>query len=439
MAEKTQQKGQVSDKDNQTQLDAAEKSLSDALRISFVILKIIMIILVILFLVSGFRTIESGQKALVLRFGKIRGSGEDRLLGPGLVGPLPGLHSVFPYPIDTIVKIPVSQKMNLPVNSFWYYQRPEEMVPREVETRRFIEPTLDPEIDGYCITRSEDKSQALTGFIDSDYNIVHSKWQLTYQIDDPERFFRNVYVDLKDQQAGQNYADVITKNITPLLSHIFDDVVVTAMVNYTIDEAMFEKVAAVTQHVKKLMQTKLNDIDSGIKVVSVQLTDITWPRQVDEAFLESIKSRQTSQTEISEAKTYAENTLSEAAGSVEVAEKLLATTLNNQTPDQQQQDLLWTQLAGTAQEKIAQARAYRTRVVESAKANAEYLQQILPQYRQRPELVIQKIYQDAIEDVYNNADEIVIVQPAQGTKGREIRIKTNRNPAIKSKSEKEEK
>ena len=97
--------------------------------------------------------------------------------------------------------------------------------------------------------------------------------------------------------------------------------------------------------------------------------------------------------------------------------------------------MLWAQLAGTGQEKIANARAYRTKVVETARANAEYLQQILPEYRKRPKLVIQKIYQDAIEYVLNNTDEKMIIQPTESTRGREIRIMLNRDPLIKPKEQ----
>ena len=50
-----------------TELDAAGKSLSEALRISFIILKIIMVVLVIIFLASGFRTVGPDEQALVLR------------------------------------------------------------------------------------------------------------------------------------------------------------------------------------------------------------------------------------------------------------------------------------------------------------------------------------------------------------------------------------
>jgi len=411
-----------------TELDAAGKSLSEALRLSFIILKVIMIVLVILFFASGFRTIGPDEQALVLRFGKIRGEREERVLGPGLVGPLPWLHWVFPYPIDEVVKIPVEKKVNLAINSFWYEERP--------QAKERIERTLNPKRDGYCITRSEKQTETIGDSAGSDYNILHCKWQLTYQVKDPElknpeRFFKNVHVE--DIKSGQIYLDIMKESITPLLKNLFADAVVTAMVNYTIDEAMFEKVGHVTEHVKKLLQEKLDKIESGITVESVQLTDITWPRQVNAAFEALISASQDSQKTIDEARTYATQTLNEAAGPV--AEELLGAIENeNISPEKKEQ--FWNQLAGAGQEKIAEARAYRTTVVETARANAEYLQQILPEYRKRPKLVLQKIYQDAIEEVLNNVDEKIIIQPTEGTKGNEIWIQLNRDPTIKPKTHK---
>jgi len=402
------------------ELDAAAKSLSEALRISFVILKVIMLVLIIIFLASGFRTVGSDEQAIVLRFGKIRGIGEERLLGPGL-------HWIFPYPIDEIVKIPVQKKVNLPIDSFWYSQRSAEILGEGPKKRIDPRQALNPIRDGYCITRSEKKDQAVMDSTGSDYNIVHCKWQLTYKIDDPERFFRNVFVDLEKIPAGQNYVDVISKNITQPLEFMFADAVVTSMVNYTIDDILFEQMAGITQHVKNLLQEKLDTIGSGIQVVSVQLTDKTWPRQVDGAFQDSIKASQESQRAISEAKTYAEQTLNEVAGPI--AEELYA-ALQDQTVSDEQREFLWSQLAGTAQDKIAEARAYQTKVAASAEARAEYLKKILPEFRKRPKLVMQKIYQDVIVDVLTNAEDKYVVQPAKDSKSREVRIYITRDPNI---------
>ena len=402
-------KNTISNKQYSDQLDAAGKSLSEALRISFVILKIIMIVLVIVFFASGVRTVEPDEKALVLRFGKIQGIGDERLLGPGL-------HWILPYPINKIVKIPVEKNVNLAIDSFWHFESAQEL---ESLTKRKVPPTepLYPTRDGYCLTRSERQSSIISGVDGSDYNIIHSKWQLTYQIVDPESFFKNVYVE--DVEPGQDYFKVITKSINPLLKALFDDAVVTAMVHYSIDEALSSK-ETIRNHVWKLMQQKLtHQINSGIKVVSVQLNVTKPPRQVDQAFQALITASNKKEELVSEAKTYYENTLNETAGSI--AGQLHAALLD-ETVSEQEKELLWSHAAGAAQAKIARAGAYSTRVVENAEANAEYLQKILPEFRKWPELFIQKIHRDAIVEVFGNADEKVVVQPTEGDGGTEIRL-----------------
>ena len=419
------------------ELDTAGQSLSEALGISFIILKVIMIVLIVAFLASGFETVGSEEQALVLRFGKIRGVGEKRLLGPGP-------HWILPYPIDEIVKIPVKTQVNLPIDSFWYFQTQSEILSGQ---QRPVPPNqaLAPLRDGYCITRGEKRIEttmavgldsqggAITSSDGSDYNIAHTKWQLTYQIDDPERFFRNIHVE--DFKPGDIYFDVITKSITPLLKDMFDDSVVTAMVNYTIDEAISSR-DRMPIHVKRLLQEKLDIIESGIKVVSVQLTRSECPRQVKGAFEASTMASQRSETAVTNARTYAENTLNKAGGPL--AFTLLKGRKSVGELSEQEQELLWSQLAGTAREKIAEARSYRARVVETAKANADYLQRLLPEYQQRPELVIQKIYLDAIEQILANANEKFVVQTAEGAKGSEIRVLLNRDSSLKPKKSKEQ-
>jgi len=184
------------------------------------------------------------------------------------------------------------------------------------------------------------------------------------------------------------------------------------------------------------LQEKLDIIESGIKVVSVQLTRSECPRQVKDAFEASTMASQRSETAVTNARTYAENTLNEAGGPL--AFTLLKGRKSVSELNEQEQELLWSQLAGTAREKIAEARSYRARVVETAKANADYLERLLPEYQQRPELVIQKIYLDAIEQILTNANEKFVIQTAEGTKGSQIRVLLNRDPSLKPKKSKEQ-
>lgn len=406
------------------ELDAASESLSEALRISFFILKIIMVVLVILFFVSGLRTVAPDEQAIVLNFGKIRGVGEQRVLNPGL-------HWVWPYPIDEIIIIPVKKKIDFAVNSLWYYQSKSELLQTDKSKIRAPE-SLDPEVDGYSLCRSESRAGAVAS--ETDYNIVHSKWKVTYQIDDPERFFKNVTVR-DDLMPGQTYADVIGESFSPLLQSLVDDSVVAAMVNYTIDQAIKSQ-DTITDHVKRLLQHKLDQIESGVKVVFMKLVDIKWPRQVNEAFIDSFNASQTKPKMITEAETYAKNTLNETAGTV--AEDLLAAIEGRTEVTDEQLEELWSQVVGQCREKLGQARAYRTRVVESAKADATYLNNILPEYKKRPELFMQKVYLDAIEEVFMNVDEKIIIQPALNAKSKEVRVLLNRDPNIKKTKPKSE-
>ncbi|MBW7989329.1 MAG: hypothetical protein FVQ84_04835 [Planctomycetes bacterium] len=407
------------DKSKPVELDAAGKSLSEALGISFVILKVIMGVLILAFLASGFKTVGSDEQALVLRFGKIRGVGEGRVLKPRTRP-----YWIIPYPVERMVKIPVEKKIDLAIRSFWYYQSKEEMLmDPSIQKTRFL-PELDPIKDGYCITRSEKPDGTISGSSGSDYNIVHCKWRLTYQIDDPVRFFKNIYVE--DVKPGDIYLDVVIETITPLVQNIFEDAIVTATVSYTIDDIMYEQVARLTKDIKELVQEKLTTIESGLKVVQVQLTEKTWPRQVDAEFQALATASQDRQTSINAARSYAESTLNEAAGPV--AEKLFAAIYDDNVSDEAK-ELLWSQLAGTVQENISQARSYQTRVVANARANAEYLKVLLPEYRKHPKLVIDKIYQDAIERIYNNVDEKFIIP-----EGAEWRILINRDPTLKPKT-----
>ena len=414
---------QAPDKSGIEDLDTSSKSLSEALGISFVILKVIMGVLILAFLASGFKTVGSDEQALVLRFGKIRGVGEGRVLKPRTRP-----YWIIPYPVERMVKIPVEKKVDLAIRSFWYYQSKEEMLSEASIKKTRILPELDPIKDGYCITRSEKPDETISGSSGSDYNIVHCKWRLTYQIDDPERFFKNIYVE--DVKPGDIYLDVVIKSITPLLQNIFEDAIVTATVEYTIDDIMYEQVAELTNDVTKLLQDKLDTIESGLKVVQVQLTEKTWPLQIDAEFQALVTASQDRQTSINAARAYAESTLNEVAGPV--AEKLF-TAVYYDTVSEEEKELLWSQLAGTAQEKISEARSYRTKVVANARANAEYLKELLPEYRKYPELVIQKIYQDAIERIFTNVDEKFVIP-----KGAEWRIYINRDPSLKPKNSEEQ-
>ncbi len=394
--------------------DAAGKSLTKALRTSFGILKIIMVILVVLFLASGIFKVQQDEQALVLLFGKVQGLGDARILKPGL-------QYTWPEPISEIIRIPVTKVQSLKVDSFWYYETNEEKLGQKLP----VPPaTLDPVKDGYCLTRNE----SIEGLEGTDYNIVHSRWSITYLISNPALFFENLYC--RQPKPGEDFLEAAAENINPMLESFASNAIVATMTKFSIDDAITSK-RDISDNVKNILQLKLDSIGSGIKIDDVRAERIIWPRQVDDAFQASIQASQQSKTSITDAYSFKEKMLTDTAGPE--AEKLL-TQLKQPSLAQAQKEELVAQMKGQVQGRISEARAYKTKVVEEAKANAEYLHKLLPEYKKHPELVMQRLYQDAMEEVLANAEEKIVIQPGQGQ--REIRVMINRDTKNLKKEEK---
>lgn len=388
--------------------DIGVQSLTDALKKSFVVLKVIMVFVVALFVFSGFFRVQYDEQALVLHYGAIRGddSGERILTS--------GLHYAYPKPVDEIVRIPVTKRQVLEVKSFWYFQTPQEEM--EGKSGR-VGPQLDPLRDGYCITRGE--SSIGSG---ADYGILHAKWNLVYTISDIELFFSNIYY--RAPKPGEDFYDVVEEDVTPLLKVLIEDAVVTTMVNYSIDDAISNR-SAIAGEVRRRLQDKFDKIKSGITIDAVQITALTWPRQVDLEFEAASKASQESRILVTEAEGYAKNLLNEVGG--ENAEEILA-KLKDAQLSEEDKDVLFSRLSGTAQARISQASTYRTGVVETARSMAEYLEKLLPEFEKRPELILAKIHHDAIEEILSSADEKFFAQSGEGS---QLRILLNRNPEIR--------
>ena len=388
------------------QLDAAGQSLRRALKMSFSILKIIIAVLLVVFACSGIFQVQQDEKAILLQFGEIKGPVLD-----------PGIKFAFPEPINEIIRIPVKRELSIPIDSFWYYETPEEKLN---PVKRMVSGPLDPLKDGYCLTRND----SLEGMAGTDYNIVHSAWTITYKIKSPKLFFENVYI--RDRKPGEDLLEAAADTLNPLVESLASNAIVRTMVKYTIDEAIKSE-AKIAGDVKLILQDKLDQVQCGIKIGDVRASRIVWPRQVDEAFQASSKARQESEQIRIDASSYSEKLLTDTGGSG--AESILE-DLKQPGLSQSEQEELVTKLSGQVQSEISEARLYRTKVVEDAKANAEYMQKLLPEYRKNPELVLQKIYQDAIEQVLADADEKIFMQTREGLPD-EIRLLLNRDPNIK--------
>ena len=207
--------------------DLGNQALSEALRSSFVIIRLIMIILVVVFLASGFFIVDPQHKAIILRMGRpVGGEGEGALKGEGL-------HFAFPKPVDEVVKIPVALSQQADSTVGWY---------QSVEERAKGAPppppqnSLNPDAVSYGLT--------------ADSNIVHLLAIAKYQITHPVKF----YFDFAD---------------APLfITNALNNALLYAASRFTVDQALTGQTAfrdAVQTRVRDLVQKQ----DLGVTVVSV--------------------------------------------------------------------------------------------------------------------------------------------------------------------------
>lgn len=394
------------------QLDTAGQSLTRALQVSFTILKAIIVVLLVIFVGSGFFQVQQDEEAILLRFGRIK------LLGPDANAIIkPGFKFGLPEPIDEIIRIPVQREQSLTINSFWYYETEQEKLN---PAKRIVNTPLNPIRDGYNLTRND----ILEGMQGTDYNIVHSMWTINYKIDSLRYFFENVYI--RDRQPGEDLIDAAADTLEPLLESLASNAITLTMVDYTIDEAIKNE-TGIARDVKVKLQDKLDQIQSGILVKDVRANRIVWPRQVETEFQASTGASQEKKERLDQANAYKTNLLTDTGGPQ--AEAILEKLKQPGLSQGEQEDYV-ALLTGRVQSEISEARAYRTKVVEDAKANAEYLAKLLPEYQKNPKLVLQRIYQDVVEQVLANVDEKIFIQPTPDGVDREFRVLLNRDPDL---------
>jgi modulator of FtsH protease HflK len=251
--------------------EVGSRALSDALRSSFVIVKILMIGLVILFFFSGIFTVPSQERAIILRFGKPVGTGEEQLLGPGL-------HWSFPSPIDEVVRIPIGEVQTVRSTAGWYQTTP------EMEAAGNEQPssgTLNPAVDGYTLT--------------SDGNIIHVRASVQYRISEPLNYALNFV------------------NASNVLQNAVDNAIFFASSKFTAEQATRTEQVALKDAVEQRVRDLVHQHKLGVTVGDCQVR-IVPPLQVKMAFEQVSTAEIERRKARDDAEAYASRVLSTAQG-----------------------------------------------------------------------------------------------------------------------------
>jgi len=344
--------------------DAGSQALAEALRSSFVIVKIAMAALVVIIFAAGFFTVGPQEKAVILRFGKPQGEGQKMLLSAGK------LYWSFPYPIDEVVRIPITEIQQVKSTVGWYATTPEmELAGTEPPPG----PSLNPAMDGYVIT--------------ADRNIIHTRATVLYHIDDPRTAIFNF-------ASGTNHVFNLA-GVSNAVQNAANNALILTAARFNVDDILTRDVAgfqdAVGQRVSELVERE----HLGVAIDQCGVVS-SAPRQLKDVFAQVTEARQSYEKRLNDATGDASRILSQAGAQ--------ATSITN--------------LAETA----------RTNFVSSVASDAEVFTKLLPQYQSNPRLYAELALAKAMPQMLTNVqDKIFLPQRADG-KPRELRLQLNREP-----------
>ena len=251
--------------------DSGAQALSEALRSSFTIVRILMAGLVVVFLFSGFFTVGQQEKAVILRFGKPVGGGDGELLGPGA-------HWAFPAPIDEVIKIPVGQVQTIGSTIGWY---PTTAAMEAAGAEPPPGDSLNPLRDGYLLTGDE--------------NILHVRATLRYRIKEP----------------GLRYVmDFV--NASNAVQNAFNNALIFAAAGYRVDDALTRDLAGFRERARARLDTLIDQQGLGIVVDQIDNVQVIPPRQLTAAFARVLETSVRQSKELNDAQSYANKTVSRA-------------------------------------------------------------------------------------------------------------------------------
>ena len=196
-----------------------------------------------------------------------------------------------------------------------------------------------------------------------DLNVIDVQWIVQYRIEDPVRYLFRVR---ESRQTIRDIAEAVMRQIVG--NRLGSDVLTVGRV-------------AVSTKVKEEMQRILSDYETGVRLVTVELQDVTPPDPVKPAF-----------NEVNEARQDRERTI-------------------NQAQEKANQEI--PKARGEAARTITEAEGHAVERVNRATGEATRFRAILDEYQRAPEVTRRRLYLEALGAILPDAKALYIVDGDQ--------------------------
>lgn len=395
-------------------MDPANQSLTEALHLSYRVLQIVIVILVALFLVSGFKRIENSQTGVQTLFGTIQGKDD------GIAELQPGLAmSWFPYPAAEFIVFNQNYAIDMK-DAFWPNAQLAKHTTFEdgaksVKSHDPFNPGLGAGRDGMVL------------LVDG---LGHVQLAASYRIEDPVDFVEHV----QNERHGEQIVRLALQHAT---------IQVTSRM--TLDE-MIEQAEVVADRVQSTAQQMLDDLDIGIDIQRVQAINLRPPVAIYIATTQLGEARSQAKSTRADARSDRTRMLAAAAG--EASAELLdlidqfQTSLIGQGAEHPETQSLLRQvdelitgdrMGGAVAETISRAEAYQEGIVSTFESYAERFRSLYPQYQANPDFIIRTQIYDAYGRIMGGELVELIMMPGnvgamniKGTSSSEIMLTRRR-------------
>ncbi len=401
-------------------MDAANQSLADALRITFGILQGAMLILALLFVLSGVQSIRVGEQGVRLLFGRITDAHLD-----------PGVHFSVPFPLGEIIRVETGIRPVTIEDAFWYYLSDADKKLSVEDLSLRGNRNLDPERDGSVLT--------------ADGNIAHTRWKAAYVRDNPAYFSQNINAEFEQR--------IVEASIERAVVHAVAQTNIDDLLKQSQDER-----GSVALRARAIAQRALDRINSGLVITQLALEQRVAPLRVFSDFTAVQTAQQDAAKAADEADAIRRQMLNETAGLASpylIAQINLyedAVELGNIEQQEAVLVIIYALLEGHEVEIdgqeigpvasgmvtsiIDEARQYRTRVVSERRSDLAQFQAKLAQFRINPTVVVQRDWADALKELYSRDFVELLLLPPQTTV---IELLLSRDPDIRKQWERTEK
>jgi len=271
-------------------------------------------------------TVQPEETGIVQRFGKVVRTAE------------PGLHFKLPFGVESVRTVPTARVLK-----------------EEFGFRTLIagERTI------YDERSYKDESLMLTG----DLNVIDVQWIVQYRIEDPILYLFHVRDTPK---TIRDITEAIMRRVVG--NRLGSDVLTVARVE-------------VSTEAKEEIQKVLSEYKTGVRLVTVELQDVTPPDPVKPAFNEVNEARQDKERTINQAQEQANREIPKARG--------------------------------VAAQSISQAEGYALERVNRANGEADRFKAILSEYEQAPEVTRRRLYLEAMGGFLAEMKGLYIVDAEQ--------------------------